>query len=107
MQKWRIKNPDFDQQHLVKSIYESRGVENYKALFSMNEQDLFDPYLLHDMDKSVKRIIKAIEEEEHILIYGDYDVDGITSTFVLYETILKLGGHVSYDIPNRLSLIHI
>ena len=101
MQKWRIKNPDFDQQHLVKSIYESRGVENYKALFSMNEQDLFDPYLLHDMDKSVKRIIKAIEEEEHILIYGDYDVDGITSTFVLYETILKLGGHVSYDIPNR------
>lgn len=101
MTKWHIKNPDLNQQHLVKSIYEARGVKDYRALFSMNETDLFDPYLLHDMDKSVKRIITAIEEEQKILVYGDYDVDGITSTFVLYETILKLGGKVVCDIPNR------
>jgi len=101
MQKWHIKNPDLDQNNLVQSIYQTRGVDDYQALFSMNEKDLYDPYLLHDMDKSVKRIIHAIEENQDILIYGDYDVDGITSTFVLYETILKLGGKVTYDIPNR------
>ena len=101
MQKWQIKNQNLDQNHLVESIYKTRGVEDYQTLFSMNEKDLFDPYLLHDMDRSVKRIINAVEEKQDILIYGDYDVDGITSTFVLYETILKLGGKVTYDIPNR------
>jgi single-stranded-DNA-specific exonuclease len=53
------------------------------------------------MNKTVDRIMNAIKNKELILIYGDYDVDGITSTYILYQTIKNLGGSVRYDIPNR------
>ena len=101
MYKWKIKNEELDQTKLVEDIYHSRGVSNYLELFSLDEKNLNDPYLLLDMKKSVDRIMKAVESKEKILIYGDYDVDGITSTFILYKTILDLGGNVFYDIPNR------
>ena len=55
-----------------------------------------------DMEKAVERIIKAIENKEKVLIYGDYDVDGITSTTVLKKFLEKLGMTVDYHIPNRL-----
>jgi single-stranded-DNA-specific exonuclease len=101
MNHWKIKNPHLDIDHLVESIYQSRGIKDYKALFALNEQDFYDPYELNDMQKAVDRIMEAINNQEDILIYGDYDVDGITSTTVMYQTIQMLGGHVSYDIPNR------
>jgi single-stranded-DNA-specific exonuclease len=101
MNKWNVKNPLLDQTRLVEDIYKQRGVSDYKELFSLNEDDLHDPYLLKDMDKVVKRIILAVKNKERILIYGDYDVDGITSTFIMYKVIQSLGGHVDFDIPNR------
>jgi len=101
MYRWKIKNKHLDQTRLVEDIYRSRGVSNYQELFNLDEHDLHDPYLLKDMQKSVDRIMKAIKSKEKILIYGDYDVDGITSTFILYKTLKDLGANIFYDIPNR------
>jgi len=64
---------------------------------------LHDPFLLKDMNLAVERIIQALRERERILIYGDYDVDGITSVSLLYLFLRDLGGEVSFYIPNRAS----
>ncbi|MCR4791384.1 MAG: single-stranded-DNA-specific exonuclease RecJ [Lachnospiraceae bacterium] len=63
---------------------------------------LHDPFLLPDMDKAVTELISAIDEGEKIRIIGDYDVDGVTSTFILVKCITAAGGMVSYAIPDRL-----
>jgi len=99
--KWKVINPLLDQNKLVEEVYRSRGVDNYLELFNLDEKTFNDPYLFRDMTKTVDRIMTAIKNKERILIYGDYDVDGITSTFILYKTIRNLNGNVSYDIPNR------
>ncbi len=62
----------------------------------------YDPFLLKGMDKASHRIKKAIENKEKILIYGDYDVDGITSSALLKIVLGKLGGDIHTYIPNRL-----
>lgn len=60
------------------------------------------PFLLPDMDKALNLIEKAIDEEALILIYGDYDVDGITGTVLLYQLLKSLGAKITYYIPHRL-----
>lgn len=65
------------------------------------EDDLADPYLMHDMDKAVNRINEAIDNGEKITIYGDYDADGITATSIMVETLQILGADVHYFIPDR------
>ncbi|MGN0975700.1 MAG: DHH family phosphoesterase, partial [Gemmiger sp.] len=62
---------------------------------------LSDPYLLKDMDKAVARIRRAIESEEPIVIFGDYDVDGVSATALLYEYLTNLGAHVRCKLPSR------
>ncbi|TJY11675.1 single-stranded-DNA-specific exonuclease RecJ [Lentilactobacillus buchneri] len=62
-----------------------------------------DPFLMHDMHKGIERIQQAVENGEHITVYGDYDADGITSTTVMYETLSDLGADVDYYIPNRFT----
>lgn len=101
MFKWKIKNPHFDQTKLVEEIYRSRGVSNYLQLFALGEADLNDPYEINDMEKAVDRILEAIKNNERILVYGDYDVDGITSTYIVYKVLLDMGANIEYDIPNR------
>jgi len=101
MYKWKIRNKNLNQDNLVEDIYHSNGFDDYLSLFGLDASSINDPYLLKDMDISVERILKAIELKENILIYGDYDVDGITSTYVLFRTLEILGANVSYDIPNR------
>ncbi len=64
--------------------------------------DLHDPRLMKDMEGAAARILRAIDNREPILIYGDYDVDGITSTVVLKRALEMLGGTVRYHIPRRL-----
>ncbi len=64
--------------------------------------NLFDPNLFGDMEKAVKRIYKAIKNEEKILIYGDNDVDGMTSTALLVNFLKKIGGTVVFFIPNNM-----
>ena len=61
----------------------------------------YSPFLMKDMTKSVERIRQAIEREESILIYGDYDADGVTATAILVRCLRDLGAQVQYYIPNR------
>ena len=71
-----------------------RGIQNQESLKKFLEpslEDLHDPYLLHDMDKAVERIRQAIEEGENILVYGDYDADGMTSASIIKESLEQLG----------------
>lgn len=65
------------------------------------EQELHDPYLIHDMDKAISRIQEAVISGEKILVYGDYDADGITSATVMKETLELLGAEVEVFLPNR------
>jgi len=64
-------------------------------------QDTHDPFLFNDMEKAVKRILTAIEKEEKIVVYGDYDADGVSSSAVMVETLKTLGGKINVYIPYR------
>lgn len=64
--------------------------------------DLYDPFLMKDMDKLVDRVLLAKERNEKVIIYGDYDVDGVTSITTLYSFLKELGLDVSYYLPDRM-----
>ena len=82
----------------------NRGIETLddaKLFFNPSKEHFHDPFLLNDMDKAIKIVFDHIEKDNHILIYGDYDVDGTTSTSILYLTLRKMGARVTYYIPKR------
>ena len=76
--------------------------EDIELFLNPTRHDFHDPFLMPDMGKAVERIIQAINNKEKILIYGDYDVDGITSITVLKEFLMERNAVVSEYIPNRL-----
>ena len=81
-----------------------RGIENRESAqkyLAPRLEDLYDPYLLRDMDAAVRRIRQAQEKKERVCIYGDYDADGVTATSLLYLYFKKLGIDVGYYIPDR------
>ncbi len=75
--------------------------EEATRFLHFEEADFHDPYLLADMDKAVERIFAAVENKEKICIYGDYDVDGVTSVSILYLYLTELGADVCIKIPKR------
>ncbi|WP_394186654.1 single-stranded-DNA-specific exonuclease RecJ [Metabacillus halosaccharovorans] len=91
---------------LVASLLVNRGINSVEAaqeFLDTDSQTFHDPFLLKDMDKAVQRIQEAIHNNEHILVYGDYDADGVSSTTVLLTTLRKLGAKADFYIPNRFS----
>lgn len=91
---------------LVASLLVNRGidtVESARYFLFEKEQDFHDPFLLKGMDLAVARIKEAIEKGEQILIFGDYDADGVTSTTVMMTVLRDLGAKVDYYIPNRFT----
>lgn len=81
-----------------------RGVENFdqaKDYFRPSLNLLHDPFLMKDMDAAVLRIAKAVKNNEHILVYGDYDVDGTTAVALMYEFLKGFYPHVDFYIPDR------
>ncbi|GAX91461.1 single-stranded-DNA-specific exonuclease RecJ [Effusibacillus lacus] len=81
-----------------------RGVTDREAAKRFLEPDkshFYDPFLMKDMAKAVSRIRRAMVNNEHIMVYGDYDADGATSTSVMYLALKKLGAQVAYYIPDR------
>lgn len=81
-----------------------RGVTNFeeaKQFFRPQLEDLHDPFLMKDMDRAVQRLIQAWDNDEHILIYGDYDVDGTTSVALVHSFLESIGLNVTYYIPDR------
>jgi single-stranded-DNA-specific exonuclease len=93
-------NPILAQLLVERNLLTSESINNF---LSPSLSRIHDPFLMYDMDKGVKRLISALREGEDILIYGDYDVDGITSVSLLYDVLFKLGGKVSFYIPDRVS----
>jgi single-stranded-DNA-specific exonuclease len=86
------------------SILVQRGIETFeqaKAFFRPSLEQLHDPFLMKDMDKAVNRIITAISNNEKILIYGDYDVDGTTAVATVYSFFKEIYPNIDYYIPHR------
>ena len=91
---------------LISTILANRNItteEEIRLFLSPTRKDFHNPFLMTDMEKSVERIIKAIENKEKVTIYGDYDVDGITSITVLKSFLKDRGLETSQYIPNRLN----
>lgn len=83
-----------------------RGIDSQaklEAFLNPSLEQLHDPYLLHDMERAVTRIRSAIEEGEQILVYGDYDADGMTSSSIVKEALEMLGAEVRVYLPNRFT----
>ena len=90
----------------VANLVYQRGIQTEEALRDFLEPSLYqlyDPYELHDMDKAVTRIRQAIENYEQILIYGDYDADGMTSASIVKEALEQLGAECQVYLPNRFT----
>ena len=96
---------NFNINKLLATILVNRGItekNQIEKFLNPKRSDFYNPYGMPDMEKAVDRIIKAIENKEKIMIYGDYDVDGITSVTVLKSFLLERGANVTEYIPNRL-----
>lgn len=86
------------------TILVQRGINNYEEarnFFRPQLNQLHDPWLMKDMDKAVKRITTAIQQQEKILVFGDYDVDGTTSVACMYRFLRTLHPHIEFYIPHR------
>ncbi|WP_160721913.1 single-stranded-DNA-specific exonuclease RecJ [Bacillus sp. USDA818B3_A] len=113
--KWIVRNSDYNNVDmlvnelkitpLVASLLVNRGLNTVESAryFLFGKDGFHDPYLLKGMETAVNRIREAIEKQEPILIYGDYDADGVSSTTVLMITLRDLGANVQFYIPNRFS----
>lgn len=115
IKKWEFYNSDeklvneicekYNLNKVIGKIIVNRHVvndEDVRIFITPTRDDFHNPFLFKGMDIAVDRIIKAINNKEKILIYGDYDVDGITSTTVLKKYLMDIGIPVDTYIPNRL-----
>jgi len=101
--KWVIRNQKTDL-NLIDKMLENRDLktdEERYSFFDYSLKKLHDPFLMKDMKKAVDRLKKAVEKQEKIMIFGDYDVDGISATAVLYDLLSKIGADIHYTLPNR------
>ncbi|MBA5629099.1 single-stranded-DNA-specific exonuclease RecJ [Moheibacter lacus] len=92
--------------HPIAKILAQRGIDSFdsaKNFFRPDLTELHDPFLMKDMDNAVKRIAQAFENQENILVYGDYDVDGTTAVALMYDFLIHRYPNVSYYIPDRYS----
>ena len=82
--------------------------ELIKQFLGPELSDLHDPFEMAGMEQGIDRVTQALFDNEQIMIYGDYDVDGITATALLYMVLNKLGAQVSFYLPNRsVSYTHL
>lgn len=89
---------------VIANLLAQRGVTTYeeaRTFFHPKLDQLHDPFLMKDMDHAVLRLEQAIENKEHVLIYGDYDVDGTTSVALIYQFLRNRLEHIDYYIPDR------
>ncbi len=113
--KWELKKYDikyltkksleFGESKLITRLLLNRGIDTRKKVekfLNTSENDLLDPFLFENMEKVVERIKLAKLKKEKIVIYGDYDVDGISGVAYLVIMLRKLGLNVDYYIPNRV-----
>ncbi|MBF8969434.1 single-stranded-DNA-specific exonuclease RecJ [Streptococcus sp. NLN76] len=105
-QDFIAKAKTFGLEESVADLLYQRGVQSKEALEAFlkpNLEDLADPFLFHDMEKAVARIEEAIQNGEAILVYGDYDADGMTSASIMKEVLEEMGAEVEVYLPNRFT----
>lgn len=112
--KWQIIEPNeekiqelskkYNINKLLSTILINRNIkdEDLEIFLNPTRLNFHDPFLMPDMNKAVDRIIDAIKNDEKIIIYGDYDVDGITSITVLKSFLAERGVKVDQYVPNRI-----
>jgi len=114
--KWKLKetgdknveyllSKEFGIHPIISQILVNRGIldiETARRYLHPSLNDLHSPFLMKDMKKGVSRLLKAIHDHEEIIIYGDYDADGITSVVILYKFIKEITPHINYYIPDRV-----
>lgn len=113
-EKWMVhsKKADFDSfakalgvSPVVTRIMRNKDlatVESQRAFLNISKDNLHRPELMKDMEKAVSIVVKKIREDKSIRVIGDYDIDGICSTYILVEGLRRVGARVSYDIPDRV-----
>ncbi len=106
MKIWNIKTEQND--FILQSLLNARGIEEkeFDEFLNPLEYELSSPYIFADMEKAKKRIENAIKNQELILIWGDFDADGVTSTSILHKTLKVLGANFDYIIPDREKMGH-
>ncbi|HNX01900.1 MAG TPA: single-stranded-DNA-specific exonuclease RecJ, partial [Candidatus Cloacimonadota bacterium] len=95
-----FKCPELIAELLLKKKFTS--IEEIDLFFRPQPEQMHDPFLFHDMSKAIDRILLAIDRQEKITIYGDYDVDGTTATSLLYLGMKRLHAIIDYYIPHRM-----
>ena len=101
--KWVIRNERADLS-LIDKMLENRDLKSEEerlSFFNYSLERLHDPFLMKGMREAVDRIRRAVESGEKIMIFGDYDVDGISATALLYDLLSKVGADISYTLPDR------
>ena len=99
-----LKSKEFNESELITGLLLNRGITTKKEVekfLNTSESELYSPFLFENMHEVVERILDAKKRKEKIVIYGDYDVDGISGTAYLVLVFRKLGLNVDYYIPNR------
>lgn len=115
--RWIFKTPSDEETKQIKKLADElnispvlaqlliqRGIytfEDARVFFRPDLSQLHDPFLMADMDKAVSRLSEAMEQNQKILIYGDYDVDGTTSVALVYKFLLKFYSNIDFYIPDR------
>ncbi|MFA4991964.1 MAG: single-stranded-DNA-specific exonuclease RecJ [Candidatus Omnitrophota bacterium] len=115
MKRWNVKQVESgprgslglpkDISPVIVQLLLNRGIndpEKARAFLNSSVSELYNPFLMEGMHESVSRLLRAINKKEKILIHGDYDVDGVTATTLLFLTLKELGADPVYYIPDRL-----
>ena len=112
-QAWEVNRPDekaaallaakIGAPRLLARVLVARGYDTPEKAMGLLGEDtaLSDPFLLKDMDKAVERILRAVDAEEPIVVFGDYDVDGVTATALLFSHLRSMGANVRCMLPTR------
>ena len=102
--EWRLKEDNSSAKSVLERLLNLRGINNEKEIYEFLhplETEVSQPEVFVDMPKATERLVKAIDNKEKIIIYGDFDADGVTSTSLLYKTLKYLGADFNYFIPDR------
>lgn len=103
---YRLEIPEHPEGTPLRDVLlKNRGIDptgDLSSFFSPSFADLHDPFLFPGMDRAVERILKARADKERVVVFGDYDVDGVSSTAMLVRFFASLGIEVSYRLPHRV-----
>lgn len=101
-----ILNENSDKNQFILQLLYNRGLKNkddFRWFFDLDKLDFFDPFLFNDMEKAIDLLIFHIKKGSKIMVYGDYDADGVTSSALLYDVFSIFRAKVDFYLPDRVS----